>query len=74
MVGMNLNMDKKNIGLFKMTKVLSVHVRNKVWEIKNIAERLVILHQHKKLTLYSLHALPRLTLTKSAIGARVDCQ
>ncbi len=59
-----------------MTKVLSDHVRAKakVWEIKNVAERLVILHQHKKITLQSLHALPGLTLTKSAIGAGVDCQ
>jgi hypothetical protein len=38
-------------GVFKMTKVLSDHVRAKVWEIKNVAERLVILHQHKKLML-----------------------
>jgi hypothetical protein len=34
-----------------MTKVLYVHVRAKVWEIKKVAERFVILHQHKKLTL-----------------------
>jgi hypothetical protein len=61
-------------GVSKMTKVLSDHVRAKVWEIKNVAERLVILHQHKKLMLLSLHALPGLTLTKSAIEAGVDHQ
>jgi hypothetical protein len=32
-------------GVFKMTKVLSVNVRAKVWEIK-VAERFVISHQH----------------------------
>jgi hypothetical protein len=30
-----------------MTKVLSVNVRAKVWEIKKVAERFVISHQHK---------------------------
>jgi hypothetical protein len=34
-----------------MTKVLSVSVREKVWEIKKVAERFVISHQHKKLML-----------------------
>jgi hypothetical protein len=38
-------------GVFKMTKVLSVNVRAKVWEIKKFAERFVISHQHKKLRL-----------------------
>jgi hypothetical protein len=61
-------------GVFKMTKVLSVSVRAKVWEIKKVAERFVISHQHKKLRLLLLQALLRLTLTKSAIGARVDRQ
>jgi hypothetical protein len=35
-------------GVFKMTKVLSVNGRAKVWEIKKVAERFVISHQHKK--------------------------
>ena len=61
-------------GVFKMTKVLSVNDRAKVWEIKKVAERFVISHQHKNLRLKSLQALPGLTLTKSAIGAGVDCQ
>jgi hypothetical protein len=30
-----------------MTKVLSVSVRAKDWEIKKVAERFVISHQHK---------------------------
>jgi hypothetical protein len=30
-----------------MTKVLSVSVRAKVWEIKKVAERFVISHQQK---------------------------
>jgi hypothetical protein len=34
-------------GVFEMTKVLSVSVRAKVWEIKKVAERFVISHQHK---------------------------
>jgi hypothetical protein len=34
-----------------MTKVLSVNDRAKVWEIKKIAERFVISHQHKKVSL-----------------------
>jgi hypothetical protein len=38
-------------GVFKMTKALSVSVRAKVWEIKKVAERFVISHQHKKLRL-----------------------
>jgi hypothetical protein len=46
----------------------------KVWEIKKIDERFVISHQHKKVMLQSLQALPGLTLTKRAIGAGVDCQ
>jgi hypothetical protein len=57
-----------------MTKVLSVNDREKIWEIKKFAERFVISHQHKKVRLESLQALPRLTLTKSAIGAGVDRQ
>jgi hypothetical protein len=57
-----------------MTKVLSVNDRAKVWEIKKFAERFVISHQHKKLSLQSLQALPGLTLTKSAIGARLERQ
>jgi hypothetical protein len=57
-----------------MTKVLSVNVRAKVWEIKKVAERFVISHQHNKVRLLSLQALPGLTLTKSAKGAGVDCQ
>jgi hypothetical protein len=61
-------------GIFKVTKMLSVNVRAKVWEIKKVAERFVISHQHKKVRLKSLQALPGLTLTKSAIGAGVDCQ
>jgi hypothetical protein len=61
-------------GVFKMTKVLSVNIRAKVWEITKVSERFVISHQHKKFMLLSLQALPGLTLTKSAIGARVDCQ
>jgi hypothetical protein len=60
-------------GVFKMTKVLSVNVREKVWEIKKVAERFVISHRHKKLRVKSLQALPGLTLTKSAIGVGVDC-
>ncbi len=32
---------------FKMTLVLSVNDRAKVWEIKKVAERFVISHQHK---------------------------
>jgi hypothetical protein len=35
-------------GVFKMTKVLSVNDRAKVGEIKKVAERFVISHQHKK--------------------------
>jgi hypothetical protein len=35
-------------GGFKMTKVLSVNDRAKVWEIMKVAERFVISHQHKK--------------------------
>ncbi len=31
-----------------MTKVLSVSVKAKVWEIKKVAERFVISHRHKK--------------------------
>jgi hypothetical protein len=61
-------------GVFKMTKVLSVNDRAKVWEIKKVAERFVISHQRKKIRLQSLKALPGLTLTKSALGAEVDCQ
>ena len=30
-----------------MTKVLSVNDRAKVWEIKKVAERFIISHQHK---------------------------
>jgi hypothetical protein len=37
--------------------VLSVNDRAKVWEIKKVAERFVISHQHKKLRLLSLQAL-----------------
>jgi hypothetical protein len=36
-------------GVFKMTKVLSVNDRAKVWEIKKVTERFVISHQHKKI-------------------------
>jgi hypothetical protein len=36
-------------GVFKMTKVLSVNVRAKVWELKKVAEKFVISHQHKKI-------------------------
>jgi hypothetical protein len=61
-------------GVVKMTKVLSVNDRAKVLEIKKFAERFVISHQHKKGRLQSLQALPGFTLTKSAIGAGVDCQ
>ncbi len=32
-----------------MMKVLSVNDRAKVWEIKKVAERFVISHQHKKI-------------------------
>jgi hypothetical protein len=35
-------------GVFKMTKVLSVNDRAKVWEIKKVAEIFVISHQQKK--------------------------
>jgi hypothetical protein len=38
-------------GVFKMTKELSVNEKAKVWEIKKVAERFVISHQHKKLRL-----------------------
>jgi hypothetical protein len=34
-------------GVFKMTKVLSVNGRAKVWDIKKVAERFIISHQHK---------------------------
>ncbi len=61
-------------GVFKMIKVLSVNDRAKVWEIKTFAERFVISHQHKKVRLQSLQALPGLTLTKSAIEVGVDPQ
>jgi hypothetical protein len=61
-------------GAFKMAKVLSVSVRAKVWEIKKVAERFVISHQHKKIRLQLMQALPGLTLTKRAIGGGVDCQ
>ncbi len=57
-----------------MTKVLSVNDSAKVWEVKKVAQRFVISHQHKKVRLQSLQALPGLTLTKSATGAGVDCQ
>ncbi len=61
-------------GVFKMIKVLSVNDRAKVQELKKVAERFVVSHQHKKVRLLSLQALPGLTLTKSAIGAGVDHQ
>jgi hypothetical protein len=38
-------------GVFKVTKVLSVNVRAKVWEIKKVDERYVISHQHKKMVI-----------------------
>jgi hypothetical protein len=57
-----------------MKKVLSVNDRAKVWKIKKVAERSVMSHQHKKIRLESLQAVPRLNLTKSAIGVGVDCQ
>jgi hypothetical protein len=60
-------------GVFKMAKVLSVNDSARVWEIKKVAKRFVVSHQHKKLRSLSLQALPGLTLTKSAIGAEVDC-
>ncbi len=41
-------------GVFKMTKVLSVSARAKVWEIQNVAERFVIWHQHKKISSISV--------------------
>ncbi len=56
-----------------MAKVLSVNDSARVWEIKKVAKRFVVSHQHKKLRSLSLQALPGLTLTKSAIGAEVDC-
>ena len=55
-----------------MNLVCSVNDRGKDWGIKKVAERFVISHQHKKIRLSSLQALPGLTLTKSAIGAGVD--
>ncbi len=45
---MTLNVSTITTGCFKMTKVLSVNNRAKVWEIKKVAERFVISHQHKK--------------------------
>ena len=57
-----------------MNLVCSDNDRAKVWDIKKVAERFVISHQHKKVRVSSLQALPGLTLTIYAIGAGVDCQ
>jgi hypothetical protein len=57
-----------------MNLVCSVNDRGNDWEIQKVAERFVISHQHKKVSLQSLQALPGLALTKSAIGAWVDSQ
>jgi hypothetical protein len=43
-----LNVSTITTGCFQMTKVLSVNDRAKVWEIKKVAVRFVISHQHKK--------------------------
>jgi hypothetical protein len=48
---LTLNVSTISTGCFQMTKVLSVNDRAKVWEIKNIDERFVISHQHKKVRL-----------------------
>jgi hypothetical protein len=71
---MTLNVSIITTGCFQMKLVCSANDREKVWEIKQVAERFIISHQHKKVKLYSLQALPGLTLTISAIGAGVDCQ
>jgi hypothetical protein len=71
---LTLNFSTITTGCFQMTKVLSVNDSAKVWEVKKVAQRFVISHQHKKVRLQSLQALPGLTLTKSATGAGVDCQ
>ncbi len=73
-VDFDLNVSTITTGCFQMNLVCSVNDRGKVWEIKKVDERFVISNQHKKVMLLSLQALPRLTLTKSAIGAGVDCQ
>jgi hypothetical protein len=57
-----------------MNLVCFVNDRGKVWEIKKVDERFVISHQHKKVMLQLLQALPGLTLTKSAIEDGADCR
>jgi hypothetical protein len=47
-----------------MTKVLSVNVRAKVWEIKKVAERFVISHQHKKIKVIIITSPARAYLDK----------
>jgi hypothetical protein len=47
-----------------MTKVLSVSVRAKVWEIKKVAERFVISHQHKKIKVIIIACPARAYLDK----------
>ncbi len=61
-------------GVFKMTKVLSVHVRTKVWEIKKVAEIFVISHQHKKINVIIIASPAQAYLDKSSIGTGVDRQ
>jgi hypothetical protein len=71
---LTLNVSTITAGCFQMSLVCSVNDIGKVWKIEKVAERFGISHQHKKVRLLSLQALPWLTLTKSAIVARVDHQ
>jgi hypothetical protein len=57
-------------GVFKITKVLSVNVRAKVWEIKKVAERFVISHQHKN-KVKIIASLARAYLDKKCNKSRV---
>jgi hypothetical protein len=61
-------------GVFKMTKVLSVSVRAKVWEIKKVAERFVISHQHKKINVIIIASPAQAYLDKKCNRSWGDCQ
>ena len=47
-----------------MTKVLSINDRAKFWEIKKVAERFVISHQHKKIKVIIIASPARAYLDK----------
>jgi hypothetical protein len=57
-------------GVLKKTKVLSVSVRAKVWEIKKVAERFVISHQHKKSKVIIIASPARTYLDKKCNRSR----